>query len=133
MTVPGPPRTGTLTIGGETVTVIQAGTSAAVEGPSAGSDSYLVACAGTWTATANVPWLHTASVGSGNAVAVFTFDANPGATRTGTLTIAGSTLVVTQAGSGYVAVSPTTTEIDSGLSPPARPCPTRNSADKPSA
>ena len=34
---------------------------------------------------------------------VFSFDANPGATRTGTLTIAGQTLTVTQAGSTYVA------------------------------
>jgi len=37
-----------------------------------------------------------------------TYDATPGATRTGTLTIAGLTLAVTQAGAGYVAAQPIT-------------------------
>ena len=62
----------------------------------------------TWTATANDSWLHLSAAnqsGAGSANVIFTFDANPGATRTGTLTIAGQTLTVTQAGSTYVAVT----------------------------
>ena len=61
-----------------------------------------------WTATANDSWLHLSTAnqsGTGSANVIFTFDANLGATRTGTLTIAGQTLTVTQAGSTYVAVT----------------------------
>jgi hypothetical protein len=91
------------------------GTSALLEGPGAGSDSVVIAVTpqtGTWTATANASWLHLSSAyesGTGSTNVIFSFDANPGATRTGTLTIADQTLTVTQAGSTYVAArSPTT-------------------------
>ena len=100
----GPMRTGTLTIAGQTLTVTQAaalGTTSLVEGPAAGSASDTVDYTGMWTATSNAAWLHIAATGSGTAT--FTFDANNGQTRTGTLNIAGATLSVTQAGSGYVA------------------------------
>ena len=53
----------------------------------------------TWTATANAAWLHLTLAnqsGTGSTNVVFSFDANPGATRSGTLTIAGQTLTVTQ-------------------------------------
>ena len=89
-----------------------------VEGPAAGSDSDLVSSIGAWTATANASWLHTSSSGSSNGLAVFTFDANTGATRTGTLTIAGATLTVTQAGSTYAAASPLSTLVSTGLADP---------------
>ena len=79
------------------------GATSLLEGPAAGSDSDVVNYAGPWTATAGASWLHTSSHGSGSGVATFTFDANTGPTRTGTLTIAGQALTVTQAGSGYVA------------------------------
>jgi streptogramin lyase len=85
------------------------GTTFLLEGPSSGTDSDLVIATGAWTATSNASWLHTSSSGTGNGLAVFTFDANSGATRTGTLTIAGQILTVTQAGSTYVAASPVTT------------------------
>jgi DNA-binding beta-propeller fold protein YncE len=49
---------------------------------------------------------------------IFTFDANPGATRTGTLTIAGQTLTVTQAGSTYVSAATLGTLASSGLNQP---------------
>jgi len=63
---PGPLRTGTLTIAGQTLTITQAtgnvlGTSALLEGPAAGTDSVLLAAFGpvaAWTATANAAWLH---------------------------------------------------------------------------
>ncbi|MBI2805844.1 MAG: hypothetical protein HYX68_12765, partial [Planctomycetes bacterium] len=86
-----------------------------LEAPASGVDSYVVASAGSWSATANASWLHTSSTGSGNGLATFTFDANTGATRTGTLTIAGQTLTVTQAGSTYVTANPVSTLIPSGL------------------
>ena len=119
---PGGTRTGTLTIAGETLTVTQVpsqplATTSLLEGPAAGSDSDIVCFAGAWTASANASWLHTTSTGSGIGSATFTFDANPGGTRTGTLTIAGETLTVTQAGSGYVAAG-TVGLVSSGLSDP---------------
>ncbi len=89
------------------------GTSTLIEGPAAGSDTVLFAVqpfdyALAWTAVANDAWLHVAggsASGAGSAAILFTFDANTGATRTGTLTIGGRTLTVTQAGSTYVAAA----------------------------
>src|SRR5215831_1427041 len=95
------------------------GTTALLEGPAAGSASDLVLTSGAWSASSNAPsWLHTSSSGTGNGLATFTFDANPGATRSGTLTIAGFTLAVTQAGSTYVAANPLTL-VSSGLNRPS--------------
>ena len=105
----GPARTGTLTIAGQTLTVTQTaalGESTLFESAAAGNDSDAVNFAGRWTATANASWLHTSSRGNGNGLATFTFDANPGATRTGTLTIAGETLTVTQLGTLATSVVP---------------------------
>ncbi len=90
------------------------GTLALLEGPAAGTDSDIVVTSGSWAATPNASWMHTSSSGTGNGLAKFTFDANTGATRTGTLTIAGETLTVTQAGSSYVAANPLTL-VSSGL------------------
>ncbi|MGA2787174.1 MAG: glycosyl hydrolase family 28 protein, partial [Verrucomicrobiota bacterium] len=74
------------------------GTTALLEGPSAGSDSVVLAAIGAWTATANAAWLHVSVAnqsGTGSTNVIFSYDANPGATRGGTLTIAGQTLTVT--------------------------------------
>jgi hypothetical protein len=95
------------------------GTTALVEGPAAGSASDLVRTSGAWSATTTDSWLHTSAQGTGNGLAILNFDANPGATRSGTLTIAGLTLTVTQAGSTYVAANPLTTLVASGLHFPA--------------
>jgi len=84
------------------------GTSALLEGPSAGSNSVVLAVTpstGSWTATANAAWLHLSPAnqsGTGSTNVVFSYDANFAQTRSGTLTIAGQTLTVTQAGSAYV-------------------------------
>jgi DNA-binding beta-propeller fold protein YncE len=96
------------------------GTTALLEGPGAGIDSVVLAATGAWTATANAAWLHLDTAnqnGTGSTNVVFSYDANPGATRAGTLTIAGQTLTVTQAGSTYIAV-PLTTLVASGLNQP---------------
>ena len=85
------------------------GTAALLEGPAAGSDSVVLAVnppTGSWTAATSVTWLHLNTAnqnGAGSTNVVFTYDANPGVTRSGNLTIAGLTLNVTQAGATYVA------------------------------
>src|SRR6516164_6490856 len=60
------------------------GTTALLEGPAAGSASALVGASGAWSATANAPWLHTTATGTGDGLAALSFDANGGATRSGT-------------------------------------------------
>jgi hypothetical protein len=104
-----------------TLTVTQAAptfllaTNALFEGPAAGADSMMTCTTvegAPWVASADVPWLHPTASGIGNTNLVFTFDANPGPTRTGTITY-GNTLanpitasfVVTQAGTNYSAVN----------------------------
>jgi len=80
------------------------GTTNPVEGPGAGADSVVLAAGDTWTAAADAAWLQISAgsqSGTGNTNVVFTFDQNTGATRTGTLTLAGQTVTVTQAGAAY--------------------------------
>lgn len=71
--------------------------------PQAGTDSVLLSVPANmqWSAIANDSWLHTTAAGSNSAAVVYTYDANSGATRTGTLTIAGQTFTVTQPGASY--------------------------------
>ena len=118
----GAARTAHITVLGQQITVTQAasalGTYALLEGPASGTDSDIVVDGGSWSATSNASWLHTTFSGAGNGLATFTFDANSGATRSGTLTIAGQTLTVTQAGSNYVAANPVTPLASEGLFPP---------------
>jgi hypothetical protein len=114
-------RTGFLTVLGQVVPVTQGGpsyslgTTALLEGPTAGSDSVVLSASpnfSAWTASANASWLHLNPAnqsGAGSTNVVFSFDANLGATRSGPLTIAGQTLTVIQAGSTYVAAEPVTT------------------------
>lgn len=53
-----------------------------------------------WTAASSVPWLSVISTGSGlgSGVVSYAVAPNPGAARTGTITVAGQSLTVTQAG-----------------------------------
>lgn len=74
-----------------------------------------------WVATANSPWLQLSggsANGSSSATVVFTVEANPGGTRTGSLTIAGQTLNITQAGGTFSVSSALTTLVGTGLSSP---------------
>ena len=94
------------------------GTTNLLEEPTAGSDSVVLAANSAWIATANDSWLHLSAAnqsGTGSGNVIFTFDANPGATRTGTLTIAGQSVGVTQAGTNYVAITNATALVASGL------------------
>lgn len=107
-------RTADINVLGQSVLVLQGqpafrlGIDHRLEGPAAGLDSVLLALApdaGTWTATTNASWLHldpSSQSGTGDMTIVFSFDANTGPTRTGTLAIAGQTFTVIQAGSNYV-------------------------------
>ncbi|MGD1083627.1 MAG: BACON domain-containing carbohydrate-binding protein [Verrucomicrobiota bacterium] len=130
---PGVARLGTLSIAGQTLTIVQGGVQAALytlgatallEGPAAGSSSVVLAVSpnsAAWTNTANATWLHlnaAIQIGAGSANVVFSYDANPGATRAGTLTIGGQTLTVNQAGSTYVPAGAVTTLVSSNLSSP---------------
>jgi len=98
-------------------------TSTMVAGPNAGADSVILAvnpAGAAWAATNNASWLHlNMTNGAGSTNVVFSFDANAGATRIGTLAIAGQTLTVTQAGSTYIAAPLGVTElVSSGLDQP---------------
>jgi DNA-binding beta-propeller fold protein YncE len=123
-------RTGNITVLGRTIPVTQGapdyslGATALLEGPAAGSDSVVLAINppnGAWTATANTNWLHLSPAnqnGTSTTNVVFSYDANPGPTRSGTLTIGDQTLTVTQAGSTYVPAGTLTTLVSSNLSSP---------------
>ena len=99
------PRTGTLDIGGQTFTVTQAGAACTarvapivkVYGPpgGAGSASVSIPAGCGWAATSTVSWINvTAGSGTGNGQVQFTVDANPGALRVGSITVAGRAITV---------------------------------------
>jgi hypothetical protein len=105
------PRTGTLTIAGQIFTVTQAGSSCTFSisptsqdvSVNGGSDSVTVTTATgcDWTVLSNASWLTITSgaTGSGPANSNYTVAANTsGGSRSGTITIAGQTFTVTQAG-----------------------------------
>jgi sugar lactone lactonase YvrE len=100
------------------------GTNALLVGSAGGTSSVVLAYDGAWTATANDSFLHISAgsaSGTSSAEVVFTYDAFTGTgTRTGTLTIAGLTVTVTQAGATYVGpYGSAVTLVSSGLNLPA--------------
>lgn len=107
------PRTGTLTITGQTFTVVQDGAAVAcaysispasqsLKTPSAGAGTVNVTATGGcgWLATSNASWITTTSGGSGvgNGTVSYTVASNPGPTRSGTITVAGRVFTVKQKG-----------------------------------
>jgi hypothetical protein len=90
------------------------GTSAILVGPAGGSNSVTLAVTpetGVWSASTNASWLHlpdSLQNGTGSTNVFFGFEPNLGGTRSGTLTIAGQTVTITQAGSTYVPAGLTT-------------------------
>ncbi|MEO7273532.1 MAG: BACON domain-containing carbohydrate-binding protein, partial [Vicinamibacterales bacterium] len=116
-------RSGTLTIGGQTFTVTQGSgctfalAPSSLSLPSAGGSSPVSVTAGAgcaWTATSGTSWLTIASgaSGSGNGTVSITAAANPGVARSGTVTIAGQSYTVTQAGGCTFGAAPTTIAIN---------------------
>jgi streptogramin lyase len=98
------------------------GTSSALVGSAAGNGAVELITAAPWIATSNAAWLHLSSAstgGVGGAPIQFAYDANPNpGAQTGTLTIAGLTFTVTQAGTSYAPVAPVTALVASGLNAP---------------
>lgn len=102
-------RTGTMTIAGQTFTVMQSGVSCTyaispasrAHGAGTGADVVGVTTAGVcnWTVVSNAPWITvtSGSSGTGNGVVGYSLAANTtGNPRSGTLTIAGQTFTVNQ-------------------------------------
>ena len=114
----GAARIGTVTIAGRTFTVNQAGscvaslnpTSATV--PAAGGTgptiAVTIAPGCSWTASTGDSWLSITqgTSGTGNGAVTFSATANSGNSRTGSLTIGGTTFAVTQPGSCAVSINP---------------------------
>src|SRR5262249_22848622 len=113
-------RVGTVTVAGQTVTVTQSAPAACsyslsigsqVSGyPNGGSFPVTVTTSAgcVWTAAANDSWIHVpATPTTGPGTVTFTVDANPGAPRTGTLTIAGQTISFSQSSLCSYTASPT--------------------------
>jgi hypothetical protein len=104
----GAARSGTATIAAQTFTVTQAAapcgyslSPATLDLAPAGGEGRTNVSAGVgcaWTATSNATWITVTggSSGTGNGVVVFNAAENQGAARSGTITIGGQTLTVTQ-------------------------------------
>jgi hypothetical protein len=118
----GSARTGTLLIAGQTVSISQAtgcvatlSTQAVPETANGGSVTVGVtmsSSACTWTATANNPFINNVAFdGNGSGSVSFSVDANAGVARTGTLTVAGTTVTVTQANGCTFLLNPTGAEL----------------------
>jgi hypothetical protein len=100
------PRSGSIVAGGYTFPITQSACSFAVSPTSAtvlasggtGVITVTTSCTSTWTATSNAPFMTitSGSSGTGNGSVTVTIAANSGAARSGTLTIAGQTVTITQ-------------------------------------
>ncbi len=115
----GPQRTGTLTIAGQVVQVQQGagcsysvGTTALEFGAAGGAGEVTVSApAGcSWTAQSGVPWitLTSGATGSGPGVVALRIAATDGPGRTGTVTVAGRVVTVTQSPGCSFTVDPLT-------------------------
>src|SRR5262245_52791217 len=103
----GAARTGTLTVANQTVTVNQAGCSYSVTpttasiGAAGGTGTSISVSAGSgciWTATTSAGWITilTGANGTGNGNVTYSVQANTGSARTGTLTVAGQSVTISQ-------------------------------------
>ncbi len=105
------PRTGTISVGGQTFTIVQNGVVTScnygmspslksfLSGGGAGSVSMTATPGCEWSATANVGWITIISgSGVGNGTMSYTVAPNPGGTRTGKITVAGRVHTVKQKG-----------------------------------
>lgn len=121
----GPPRTGTLTVAGRTFTVSQdSGCTFALSASSAsfdaaggtGSVSVTAGSGCTWSAASGATWVRITqgASGTGSGEVRFSVDANTGAQRSATLTIAGRGFTVTQAGGCTFTISPDNQSFASG-------------------
>ncbi|MFN7928852.1 MAG: BACON domain-containing carbohydrate-binding protein [Blastocatellia bacterium] len=120
-------RIGTITIAGQTFTVTQAANSSCTfalaptsqtiaAGGSIGSVNVTSQAGCKWTAVSNADWItiNSGASGSGNGAVNFAVATNSGTARTGTLTIAGQTFIITQAANASCtyALTPTSRAFD---------------------
>jgi all-beta uncharacterized protein len=103
------PRSGTITIAGQAITINQASQCTWAFAPpshefsaTGGFGTVLVFVSGqcNWTAVSNADWIQVVAGASGVGGGLFQFTAaeNPGGARTGTLTVGGQTYIVNEAG-----------------------------------
>jgi hypothetical protein len=105
----GPPRSGTITVAGQVLTIAQSSACTWTFAPAStdlpregGAGNVLVILNGgcTWTATTTTDWIQltAGSSGTGNGLVQFLVGPNAGPARTGALSIAGQLYLVRQAG-----------------------------------
>lgn len=116
-------RTGSISVAGKTLTVVQAGLAASVScddtsfGVESDSGTVWVETegGGTWTASADVDWIHLFDEsGTGTTPVMFVVDdyTTTTASRSGTITIAGQKVIITQ--QGYeLSIDPAVAEVGS--------------------
>ena len=112
----GAARTGTISVNGSSLIVNQSGSTTCTYAISPTSQNFTTTTSGTgtvnvtagsgcaWTASSNAGWITISSgaSGSGNGTVSYSVAANSGASRTGTMTVAGQTFTVSQAGTAPV-------------------------------
>ncbi|HEU5254426.1 MAG TPA: BACON domain-containing carbohydrate-binding protein [Vicinamibacterales bacterium] len=121
----GAARTGTLTIASQTVTVNQAATTCSYSvtpttvsiGAAGGTGMPISVSVGsgcTWAATSSAAWVTilTGATGTGNGSVTYSVQANTGSARTGTLTVAGQGVTISQSAPCTYNISPMSTSFD---------------------
>jgi len=119
-------RTGTVTVANQTVTVNQAAapctyvvspTSTSIGATGGGGTPVSVSTSSgcTWTARSNVNWvtIATGSSGTGAGTVTYSVQTNAGAARTGTLTVAGQMVTISQSAACMYTIAPTNQSVDS--------------------
>ena len=116
----GGPITGIVTASTPVVSQFSLSASSVLVGSAAGTGSVELNAIGPFEAVSNSAWLGTSTVsGVGNTLVEYTYSANTNAApRTGTLSIAGLTFTVTQAGATYNQATKTTPLVTVGLNAP---------------
>jgi len=118
----GAERTGTVTIGDQTFTIVQASGCSATVSPdtiaqpaAAGTQNVSITtdAACSWTAVSNVAWMTIPgqASGAGNGAVQLAIDANTGPVRSGTATIAGHTVTVNQDTGCTFAIAPSSQDV----------------------
>jgi Putative binding domain, N-terminal/Viral BACON domain len=121
----GAARSGTLTVAGQTVTVNQAAASCSYSvtpttvsiNAAGGVGTPISVTTGsgcTWTATTSAGWITivTGATGTGNGSVTYSVQANTGSARSGTLTVAGRNVSISQTGLCSYSISPHDHTID---------------------
>jgi hypothetical protein len=118
----GPPRSGTVVVAGQVVTITQGAScsfnvsplnqSFAAQGGS-GSATIEAPSGCAWNVSADVQWitLTTATSGSGNGAFGFAVDPLSGPARTGTISVAGTKITITQGSGCSVSIGPTSANV----------------------